>query len=946
MNSRFDNGVINCIGELHPYTRMSRESFESIVQSVVEDRLGAGGRTRSPWTRSGAFIDYPVTRPSLLVGDLMALGLAQVGINWQAAPALAEMEQRVLQWLQKLVGIPDSFEGVFQENSEVATLVAFLLAREKGTNFSQFGQGLQLGKQRFGIYCSEAANSYVTQSAALAGFGRESVRKIQLDSFQRMDVECLKDTIESDKARGIIPLMVVASFGSESQLAFDDLQTIHQVTEESSMFLHMDASYLGGCLVVPSIKEYFSKNLNLCDSIAIDFCHWLNVSYDGCTLFVKDVSSLIQALSTNPSYLQTPYDQYGARNYRDWGIPLGRPFRALKYWYCFKRLGFAQILSNACSKESLGKYFVSQVSLNPDWEVHVGPSYSHVDLALAKSGSSQEAKNELTSRVCKTLACSKHISVSTCTRKGQIFCRLVFLNPFLCEADICALVLNLAEAAGVKSMGTPPIVDTCLDSQSHLSQDLDRFSKDSLQVFDFILDFRKKVSRRKVWSSCKTGSVFALLDDCIDREPCSLDHLFAELTKIIEIGVSNWQHPRFFGYFPANSNLDGVAGEYLSLGIGYLDDCFFRSAFIEDCEARASKRLLELIGLDVNVWHGTIQDTASTVSYLAVLLAREKASRMSQDTLGLSSLTSPLTIYASEHAHSSVKKAALLAGIGHDFYRSIRTTSGDLAMDCRDLLEKILEDIQSGFIPACIIATVGTTLTTACDPILEITSISRKYGIFVHVDAAMAGSAMILPEMRKLWKGIDQIDSLVWNPHKWLGIPFDCSMMCIKDLDLMQMIFPRPSSTGASNFGLFSRKKKSRALKVLYTLDNCDIKVTQERIRSNISWARWLASQAESEPDWYVLAPVSLQTVCLRHSPESLKSSSKDLDQHTLRWVNKINNSGEAYLTPAVLDGNWMVRVSIGSQNTSFEDVEFLWHLMKNSAQESMLEIQQGFQSM
>jgi len=342
----------------------------------------------------------------------------------------------------------------------------------------------------------------------------------------------------------------------------------------------------------------------------------------------------------------------------------------------------------------------------------------------------------------------------------------------------------------------------------------------------------------------------------------------------------------------------------------------------------------QMLGLS-DSWEGVIQDTASTSTLVALLCARESLTQHSQIKGGLQEQKSPLVIYTSIQSHSSVKKGALLAGFGLDNLRAIETDS-QFALDVDHLENSIQQDIAKGLRPCAIVATSGTTGTTAFDPIEAIAAIAEKYRIWLHVDAAMAGSAMILPEYRKLWAGIERADSLVLNPHKWLGVVFDCSLFYIQNQQhLVRVMSTNPSylqtahDEEAKNYRDWGIPlgRRFRALKLWSLIRDQGVKGLQTRIRRDLENTQWLKAQFESSPKWKILAPVQLQTICVRHVPEGLNED--QLERHTQSWVARINDSGAAYLTPAKMNGRWMVRISIGVEGTNRTNVEKLWETIQ-----------------
>jgi len=238
-----------------------------------------------------------------------------------------------------------------------------------------------------------------------------------------------------------------------------------------------------------------------------------------------------------------------------------------------------------------------------------------------------------------------------------------------------------------------------------------------------------------------------------------------------------------------------------------------------------------------------------------------------------------------------------------------------------------------------VVATTGTTTTTAVDPVGEIAAVARQHGLWLHVDAAMAGSAMILPECRWMWAGVEQADSIVLNPHKWLGVPFDCSVYYVRDAEhLVRVMSTNPSYLQTAADGQVKNYRdwglplgrRFRALKLWFVIREQGVAALQARLRRDLANAQWLAGQVASTAPWRVLAPVALQTLCVRHEPAGLAGEA--LDRHTLGWVDRLNRSGLTYLTPALLEERWMVRVSIGAEATEREDVQDVWAAMQRAA--------------
>ncbi len=458
------------------------------------------------------------------------------------------------------------------------------------------------------------------------------------------------------------------------------------------------------------------------------------------------------------------------------------------------------------------------------------------------------------------------------------------------------------------------------------------------QLIDWVADFRTNLEQRPVMSTVQPGQIKAGLPDAPPQEPQPFDQILCDVNELIVPGLSHFQHPRFFGYFPANSMLSSVLGDYLSTGLGALGLSWQSAPALTEVEEVATDWMRQMLGLS-DGWSGVIQDTASTSTLLALLCARERSTDYSLARGGLQAEAQPLTVYVSEYSHSSVDKAALLAGFGRD---NVRTIAADqnFAVDPAALDAAIAADIAAGKRPCALVAATGTTTSTALDPVDAMAEMAERHGLWLHVDAALAGSAMILPECRWMWEGVERADSLVVNPHKWLGAAFDCTLYYVRDPQhLVRVMGTNPSYLQSAaddevknyrDWGI-PLGRRFRALKLWALIREQGVANLQARLRRDLENAQWLVEQVAGRPDWRVLAPVPLQTLCVRHEPPGLSGDA--LDRHTLAWVNAVNRSGGAYLTSATLDGRWMARVSIGAYSTERVDVEAGWALMTRAAE-------------
>jgi aromatic-L-amino-acid decarboxylase len=460
------------------------------------------------------------------------------------------------------------------------------------------------------------------------------------------------------------------------------------------------------------------------------------------------------------------------------------------------------------------------------------------------------------------------------------------------------------------------------------------FRKYGHAIVDLIADHRLRVAERPVMASSAPGQIRSQLPASPPESPESFDTVLRDLQTIVLPGLTEWQHPQFFGYFPSNHSLASVLGDYVSTGLGVLGLAWQASPALTEVEEVATDWLRQMMALS-DAWQGVIQDTASTSTLIALICARERATGYSLTRGGLQSASQPLTVYASRHSHSSVEKAALLAGFGRENVRLV-PYDNQYALGADALDTMIAEDVTARRVPCAIVATTGTTTTTAVDPIEAIAAVARRYNLWLHVDAAMAGSAMILPECRWMWRGIEEADSVVVNPHKWLGAAFDCSVYYVRDpRHLVRVMSTNPSYLQSGADGQVKNYRdwgiplgrRFRALKLWFLIREQGVSGLQARLRRDLDHAQWLAQQIGAHPEWRVLAPVVLQTVCARHEPAGLAGDA--LDRHTLAWADRVNRSGQAYVTPAVLEGRWMVRVSIGAELTERHHMQELWRVMQ-----------------
>ena len=471
--------------------------------------------------------------------------------------------------------------------------------------------------------------------------------------------------------------------------------------------------------------------------------------------------------------------------------------------------------------------------------------------------------------------------------------------------------------------------------------DANEFRRFAHQLVDWVADYRETLEERQVMSPARPGEIKARFPRTPPAQGGRLAEGVAQLATHVMPGITHWNHPSFFAYFPSNSSYASVLADLVISGIGAQGMSWQTSPAATEVEEVMMDWLRQMVGLS-EAWTGVIHDTASTATLCALLCARERSSGYAQDRGGLQGGGAPLVVYASVEGHSSIEKAALLAGFGREHLRLI-PTDGDHAMRADALAAAIAADVAAGRKPCAIVAAVGTTGTTAVDPVAAAAALAKQHGAWLHVDAAMAGTAMVLPECRWMWQGVEDADSVVFNPHKWMGVGFDLSAYYVRDPEhLVRVMSTNPSYLRTAQDGEVKNfrdwhiqlGRRFRALKLWFFLLDVGVDGLQARLRRDLDNARWLGLEVDAAAGagWQRVAPVHLQTVCMRHVPAALAGDEAALAAHNLDIARRVNTSGAAYLTPSLLAGRQILRVSIGAETTERRHVEAVWRLLQDAA--------------
>lgn len=457
----------------------------------------------------------------------------------------------------------------------------------------------------------------------------------------------------------------------------------------------------------------------------------------------------------------------------------------------------------------------------------------------------------------------------------------------------------------------------------------------SHRATDWAADYHETLRARPVRAQTEPGAIAAQIPNAPPEAAESMETIFADFERIIPEGMTHWQHPRFFAYFQSNSSPAGILAEQLAGAMATQCMLWQTSPAATELEVKMVDWLRQAVGLPA-VFKGVLQDTASSATLCSVLTMRERALNWTGNYKGLFD-QKRLRIYASHRTHSSVDKAIWVAGIGQDNLVKI-PTDDTMAMDLNALRDAIRQDRQSGHLPAGIMICVGGTSVGAMDNVLPVCEVAEAEGLFTHVDAAWAGSAMICPEFRTLWHGVEKADSVVLNPHKWLGTPMECSAHFVRDPEsLVKTLAIQPEylktygKDGIVNFSEWSVQlgRRFRALKVWFLLRAYGLEGLRQRIRNHVAWSNQLAQRLASEPDFEITTQPILSLFSFRYVP---KNGGPDLDALNLRVVNKINDDGEIYVTQTTHDGNIVIRFVAGAFDAEAEDVAAAFDVITKTA--------------
>ena len=467
--------------------------------------------------------------------------------------------------------------------------------------------------------------------------------------------------------------------------------------------------------------------------------------------------------------------------------------------------------------------------------------------------------------------------------------------------------------------------------------DIDEFRRTAHELVDWMADYVRDIEARPVCAQVAPGAILAQLP----REPPvvgdSFAEIFSDFEKVILPGMTHWQHPSFFAYFPANSSPPSVLAEMITATLGAQCMSWETSPAATELEQRMMEWLGSMIGLP-SEFEGVIQDSASTATLCAILSARERATEWRINECGLRS-ENDMVVYGSTECHSSIEKAVKIAGLGRSNFHKIAVDE-NFGLDPQALADAIEADKLAGRQPICVVVALGSTSSSAIDPLMSVSKICHRQNLWLHVDAAWAGAVLIDPDFRWMIEGVERADSFVFNPHKWLFTNFDCSAYFVrspetllKTLAILPEYLKSQGGDEVRNYRDWGVPlgRRFRALKLWFVIRTYGVNRLRAMIRAHVDLAQTLAALIDMEEDFERLAPTPLALVCFRYRPRSLDPG-LELDTLNEKLVAKINSGGKAYLTHTRLAGIYAVRISIGQTTTERRHVEGLWKLIKSTA--------------
>ncbi|MEN8239423.1 MAG: pyridoxal-dependent decarboxylase [Actinomycetota bacterium] len=456
----------------------------------------------------------------------------------------------------------------------------------------------------------------------------------------------------------------------------------------------------------------------------------------------------------------------------------------------------------------------------------------------------------------------------------------------------------------------------------------DEFREHGYAVVDWLATYRETVEGYPVLPEVGPGDIAALMPETAPENPEPFSDLLADLDRVVMPGITHWQSPNWYAYFPANTSPPSVLAEFVSAGLGVQGMLWSTSPAATEIESRVLDWLVDMMGLPAS-WKstgpggGVIQMSASDSTHAALVIARHRRRHDAK--------AEDMVVYASDQAHSSIEKGCTVAGIGHC---SKIPTDASYALDVDALKGRIDADVEAGLLPIAVVSAVGTTATTAIDPVREIDAVAKVHGMWHHVDGAYAGTSLVCPEFRHLHDGVELADSYTFNPHKWMMVNFDCNVMWVADrevlIDTMSIVPPYLRNEASDSGAVIDYRdwhvplgRRFRALKLWWVIRSYGVEGLRSFVRAHVALADSLARRISADQRFDLVAGHPFALVCFKHLSGN---------EETRALADALNATGDVAVTSSHIEDTWFIRVSIGQTYTEQRHVDHLWALIDEMA--------------
>nr|CAD7457811.1 unnamed protein product [Timema tahoe] len=724
-------------------------------------------------------------------------------------------------------------------------------------------------------YCSTEAHSCVEKAANIC---LVRLHILEPDGDCTLRGETLREAMEEDEKKGLFPFFVSATVGTTSSCAFDNLKEMGTVCcQYPSVWFHADGAYAGNSFICPE-NRYLMNGIYYADSFNTNANKWLLVAFDCSCMWIKDRNKLTSALNVDPLYLQHKRSEQTI-DYRHWGVPLSRRFRALKLWFVLRRYGIQGLQAYIRNHCRLAKRFEGLIRKDERFQVINDVKLGLVCFRL-------NGTDRLNQDLLANINTSGKLHIIPSMVKGQYIIRF------------------------------------CVTAEHAKDEDIEEFRVKGKEMVDYICEYMDGLGSRRVQPTVEPGYLRDIIPTEAPNEPEDWDDIMADVDTKIMKGVCHWQHPRFHAYFPSGNSYPSIIGDMLSDAIGSIAFSWVSKALALPEEFLASP--------PGSRGGGVIQGSASECILVSMLAARNQAIQyLKKDVPDAeeSSFLPRLVAYCSTESHSCVEKAAMISLV------KLRILEPDENCSLRGdtLLKAMEEDEANGLFPFFVSTTLGTTSSCAFDNLKEIGPVCRTYpSVWFHVDGAYAGNSFICPENRYLMNGIHYADSFNTNTNKWLLVAFDCSCLWIKDrnkltsalnVDPLYLQHKRSEETIDYRHWGIPLSRRFRALKLWFVLRRYGIQGLQAYIRNHCRLAKRFEGLVRKDSRFEVINDMGL--VCFR------VNGTDRLNQELLA---NINASGKLHMIPSLVKCRYIIRFCVTAEHAKDEDIDHAWEVIQEFA--------------